>query len=700
MTLLDELVAPVRPADPPAPGRDHLPERMGWSVACLLVVFSGLHVWVGSMSTPGANASAMVLVLGGLVGMWWCWIPKAQLGRRWQAAVLLGLTLGLAMQAVAAYGFDPAYGTDAVAFDHYAALLLLHGHDPYAASMAPALARFHVPVIFSTYTMTGGRVTHVSYPAGSFLLYVPFLAAGLSTQAGNIADIAFWVVGLGLAWLLLPRRLAWLAPLLLGAPMYAGYVLGGVTDTLFLPFLVVALWRWDRYGDHAHGGLARWVGPVMLGLAMTVKQTPWFLLPFLLVGVAQEAQARDGRGLRTAARYAAVTATTFLAVNAAFIVWGPKAWLQGAFAPLLDPTIPDGQGVVNAVLYGHVGGGDLQTLSLAGAAFLAGALLAFAVRYPALKRGWALLVALAFFWPTRSFGSYLIMMVPAALVAAATVRPAPNGPGFRLVTWFRTRARAAVLLAVPAAVLAGGVGVALAAPAPLSVDVVATRSTGQLQTVDQITVRVRNRTGRALRPHFTVNSSGHVTTFWYAVGGTALSAQSQPVPPHGVETVTLRAPNVASMPSLSAPFMVEAFTGTPPAVSVSAPYLITRYSTTLSPSAVNAPVPVGQPVTLTVQLRDRFGSPVRTPGVTITLGQTVYTQSGPVAGESSIDGGPEGASPVSVRTDARGRARFVVAGVQPQDHPVYYQAWIDPGGHQAPYGYSDTLTIQYVAATP
>ena len=71
---------------------------------------------------------------------------------------------------------QPAYGTDEVAFDQYAAELLRHGMNPYAHSVLPALQRFLVPPIYHTYLLNGSEVDRFSYPALSFLFYIPALS--------------------------------------------------------------------------------------------------------------------------------------------------------------------------------------------------------------------------------------------------------------------------------------------------------------------------------------------------------------------------------------------------------------------------------------------------------------------------------------------------------------------------------------------
>jgi uncharacterized membrane protein len=677
--------APTPPARevPPQP----VPARIGWSAASLVVVFAGLQVWPASLVVPGAAVVATAIIASGLFVLWRCWSAQGP-SRAEQLIVMGALGAGLACQAAQVFVTSPFYGTDSVAFGQYAAELLLRGDNPYPASMAPALDRFQVPVIFNTYLLDGTRVEAVSYPAGSFLLYVPALLLGLRAQAAIVVDVAFWIGAAFLLWRLLPDGLRWVAALLLGATTYTDYLLGGVTDSLYLPFVLLAVWRWDRYGDPAERSSARWVGPWALGAAMAVKQTPWLLLPFLVLGVAFEARSRGKSPFRSGGRYLAIALGAFVAVNAPFIVWDPGAWLgRGILTPLTEPMVPAGQGLVNLTLASGFGGGRLGLYSVAAGTCLLLALAAFCLRYAALKRAWLPLATCTFFLAPRSFASYLIMLVPAALLAAVTVRSSTFVPVPALAPHGR-RILGALLVATVAFA-----GLALAAPAPLDVDIVDMRSTGQLQSISEVTVRVRNRTDRDLEPAFTVNANGTTTTFWYALGHRGTTQVS--IPAGATREVTLHAPNTDSMPGLSDGFVVEAFTDEPATVSSSVRQRLNPVSVRLTPREVERPVLVGETLTFTAQLQDRVGNPVRRAGREIHLGQIVYSERSLVPGLASINGRPEGASPVAAVTDGDGRARFRVVGVEAQRDPVYLQAWIEVEG-QGPSGYSDKLAVRFL----
>lgn len=667
-------------------GRDLLADRVGWTVTSVFVVLGGLQAWSGSVTVPGANAVSVVLVLTGLVSVWRIWSAAGPVSRRQQALIMAGIVAGVSVFAAGIWLSTPAYGTDAVAFDQYAARLVLHGLNPYAHSMAPSFQLFHVPAVFHSYQVDGTAVTSLSYPAGSFLVYLPLLALHWSIQTANIVDLLFWFATGVLAWLLLPRKAAWSAGVFMASFFFLSYVIGGLTDTLYLPFVLLAVFRWDRFADPGERSWVRWAGPLALGLACSIKQTPWFLAPYLLAGVYFETRGRGGRPVRAAARYGLTVAAVFLAVNAPFLIAAPGAWLRGILVPLRAHMIPDGQGLVDLTIFNHLGGGALSLYSAAGAVCMMASLVAFTVFYPRLKRAWLPIVALTFFLPTRSFGSYLIMLLPAVAMAGLTVRPAVETGVHRRV--------GTTLVAVLAMATAALAALAVFTPPPLSVRIVSTRSTGEQQTIDAMQVVVTNRTGQVQQPRFTINSSDHVTTFWYAFHQTTGSYQVR-LAPHARTTIELRAPNTASMPPVDAPMFLEAFTTGPDTLSTSPVYQVSPLGTQLIPDAIDVPVPVGKVITFTVQLQNRLGAPVRRAGVPVTLGQIIYAQNGFLPGDSSINGWPEGHSPVSTLTNAAGAAVFHVKGVQVQGDPVTYEALLGGPG-SVPHGYSNQVAVQFV----
>ncbi|MHB8497909.1 MAG: hypothetical protein ACYDES_07945 [Acidimicrobiales bacterium] len=665
--------------------------RTWWTVAGITVLLWGFQLFGYVDIYPLLAAAVVVLIFWGLGTVVAVWQPRQI--PAWATRALAATTLGLAVSAFLLWSLlqilaKPAYGTDEIAFDQYAAQLVRHGLNPYTHSMAPAFALFHVSPDGYTFLLNGHTVTSLSYPALSFLPYVPFLALGWSTQMAVVVNVAAWALGIILTFLLLPRPIRPLAIVVGSFSVYISYAVGGVTDALFVPLLIGAVYRWDRFAWTR--GPSAWRGPLLLGLAMAVKQTPWLVLPFLLAGLALEARRLGAPrlGLGTAGRYLAIALGAFALPNLPFFVASPHAWLAGVLTPIASHTVPAGQGLVGLSLFLGLGGGSLAAYTVALVVAFLALWISFVVTYPTLK-AWAVVApALVLFFSARSFGSYLVTLLPAALVAATSLGVGSPEPGVkvgRLVQ--RGAARWTVAAMVVVSVLA--VGAIFTSPAPLAVRITSVRTTGQLATVVQLGVDVTNRSGGPQAPAFTVESGGQLTAFWLARGGPAT------LQPGERAHYTLLAPNFFAQPPITGGFQVVAFDSAPASVSRSGAYLPTTLHLGIDPSAVNRVVPLGQPVTLRVGLLDRLNRPVATAGVPVYLGQVIYGQQGLVFGQAIINQGQVGQTPVVAYTDDQGVATFVIRGTQQTSDPVYFEANLVNGTLFYPYGYSDIVPIRF-----
>lgn len=539
----------------------HLIERAAWSLVWLAILTTGVDVWSEWSAWPGMAIVSPLIVLTGIVGTTVVWSvrdPTSLLVQRFgfaaaSATLLVGQGVAITTRRY--------YSTDSAAFNHVSSQLLLDGHNPYASSLAGAAQYLHPASSFWTYTVDGGHVTSISYPAGSFLLQAPLMALGVHHLPTDWLDLAAWLAAGVLLFVLLPTRIRWLAPVLMLSAVFVGSFANGGTDALYLPFLVLAVWRWDRFATSNPQGLARWLSPVALGIACSIKQGPWFCVPFLLLGVALEARAANLGVLRTTTRYALITGAVFLAINMPFIVWSPSQWWHAVLLPLTTHFVPDGQGLVSLALHGLSGGVDLTLLSLGGALVLLTLLAAMFVWYPALKRSWLFLLPLALFVPGRSLTNYLVDFVPVALVAASSVRRA-SAPAR---TTSRTTAR--LFVGVP---LVAGVVVAILAfgSAPLSVRIDSFTTADSLQRFASITVTVRNHSSRSLSPRFMIAlDGGHPTGFWKR----SLDRGSLPLAPGATATFTIRPPGWIWAPQRADYWLVDAYTSSPYALSTSTP---------------------------------------------------------------------------------------------------------------------------------
>ena len=300
--------------------------------------------------TFGTWVAVPVVLMGlaGLLALVVAWLPGGTLASRRQRqidlAVLAAVIIALGIWCYFQIYIAPDYGTDEVAFDQYAAQLALHGINPYLHSMAAAFPLFHVSPNGYTFLLNGQPVTKLSYPALAFEQYLPLLAMGVTTQAAVWTDVAAWALGAVVLYVVLPRKLAPLAAVVVSLDVFTGYAVGGVTDFLFIPLLIGAAAGWDRFAWTR--GPAAWRGPVLMGLAMAVKQTPWLIVPFVVAGIVLESRRLRGwtQGLRDGLRYLGIAAVAFLVPNLPYLLNAPGAWLSGILTPVTAADRPGGPG--------------------------------------------------------------------------------------------------------------------------------------------------------------------------------------------------------------------------------------------------------------------------------------------------------------------------------------------------------------------
>lgn len=545
--------------------RPLLAERGAWSLVWLAVVTGGVNLWGFWWWSPVVAAAAPVMIAGGLVGIGWSWLVVNPRSRLFQGVTLGAVVVAALFPQAIEISTRKFYATDSAAFDQVAAHALAHGADPYVASMSGVARLLSVPSHFWTYTVDGGHVSQFSYPAGSFLLTLPATALGLHMPV-DWTDLVAWLATVVLVFALVPASLRWLIALLALTPFFLGSFSSGGTDALFLPFLVLAVWRWDRYGRPGEAGVARWIGPVALGVACAIKQTPWFVGPLLLTGIALEARQKGSAAFRLCLRYVFTVLAVFVAVNLPFLLWHPQAWMHGTLIPVTGGLVADGQGFVTLATHGLTGGVSLMMLSLAGALAMVGAVAALVAWYPQLKRIWPLLLTVPFFFSPRSLSSYLVDLVPVVVVAALSVDDAP-----RFVRSDAPPPRTGLLRPSVLLVAVSGLGVAIVSclafvgpPLQLSVRGIVTSHAGT--ELNAVTVSVANQTSTRLVPRFLVDTATgqNYGGFW-----TPSDGHGAALGPHESETVTLYPPVWTASPRRGARWLVEAYTVDPSWLSTS-----------------------------------------------------------------------------------------------------------------------------------
>ncbi|HEY7356902.1 MAG TPA: glycosyltransferase 87 family protein [Ktedonobacterales bacterium] len=299
-------------------------------------------------------------------------LASARLGwlRRLAKSGLLVLLLLAALWTIATGGalliqhpLDPSiYDSDAAAFIHYQAEDVLRGVNPYTDIHGFWNAVVQFPHAGATPLQRGqfarqtlspddaavAALLHLyvqdpshagpefdpaslhSYPAGSFLLAVPFIWAGFASTQPLYALCLLLLFALLMRWS--PQGWRWQTALLLLSLSIA------ITLTLRSSFEVACMLciigAWRVQARHP------WAAAFLLGVGCSIKQLAWLFLPFYLLWALRQ------RGWRTATLAGVICAGVFLLINAPFLLAAPSAWASSMLLPITEPAFPGGIGLI------------------------------------------------------------------------------------------------------------------------------------------------------------------------------------------------------------------------------------------------------------------------------------------------------------------------------------------------------------------
>ena len=247
---------------------------------------------------------------------------------------------------------------------------------------------------------------------------------------------------------------------------------------------------------------------------------------------------RTGRPSATASVTLASLLAAFLVPNLPYLSARPApgcAALSRRFSA--GPSRRAGPGHLSLSL--PAGGGSLRAYTVAAVVVLVATLACYIATYPVLKPAAFLLPSVVLFFATRSFGSYLVMLDPAAIAAAATMRArAGCGAGG---TGNGSRGGGA------AAVTAAAARRPARRPSPLSISIHSVqhdRPAGHRRAGSGW--RSSTTPAPRVRPAFTIEDGMSMTAFWRRTGGPAVLG------PHQRADYTIVAPSYFAMPSISA----------------------------------------------------------------------------------------------------------------------------------------------------
>ncbi|MFJ5303876.1 hypothetical protein [Streptomyces sp. NPDC088350] len=511
----------IHPSPPQAAG----PAPLHRAITLLAVVslFIGTR---GEWSTAIANRPKVgAVIMLGYAGILILGVLALTVRRR-RALVLVDagvLLLGIVL-ALCSYALGSGMNDETVLMTQ-ATHELVHGHAVYGHEWPWIFERSHIGV---TKTMSGGADYSFAYPPLAVLLNAPVYAL-IGAKAATLVPTLLLIVGAAVLWWLLPTPWRSAATAVcLGFPMLKGYAAMGYPAIPALVLLIPVVIRWPSIG--AGGRLRRsdLVRAGLLGAACATHQLPWFLTPFLLVGIYAvrrgELPARAALGV--VARFTAISAVVALAANAYFIAQSPRAWITGLALPFTQHGVLHGQGIMGLSYYFSDGSSRLDFYSYASVLLAAGLLTLFALFVRRLGPAATVLPWCAFYLATRSQDGYYLLMTPLWVAAAATATSSDFASAWqpRLPFGRRRVVSAAVAAAVlaPAAVC---VAVAAASGPPVRLTVSGVR--GDSGGIHGLTVRATNSGDTALAPHFASSTGESASSYWTVRSGPAVLGPHQ-----------------------------------------------------------------------------------------------------------------------------------------------------------------------------
>ncbi|HIP85070.1 MAG TPA: hypothetical protein EYH17_00325 [Pyrodictium sp.] len=382
-------------------------EHYGWRILCIILsayLFSLGYMMpkiVDILSSPIYILSVLAVYVFAL-----CFLSIGVLGLKRLYNVFyyltpIVITLFFAIYCIAFWNLN-SYGTDSILFANEAIRLLLLGYNPYTIQMNISGIDYR----WTTQLLNGELERTYSYPALSFLIYMPAKLAGIHNL--NIVT-AFAVFTAFIISYILTPKLLYPLPLLVFTidPSLVGLSLNGVLDGLWLPFVIASAYTFYRCKClHDRRML---VSGLLLGLAAAIKQTPWPIAFYLLVLLAAQ------KSFRELGWFLAGLLLGFLPPNMFFILQAPLAWLRGVLVPLLHPMVPEGYGLSILVATGHV---ILPRTFFTLLQILVALLIMFAIILKPKKTRplpW-LSPPLIFFFGWRSLHNYFVFFIPVAYI--------------------------------------------------------------------------------------------------------------------------------------------------------------------------------------------------------------------------------------------------------------------------------------------
>ena len=335
----------------------------------------------------------------------------------------LSLAIITSVYVVAEIAYKGAYRTDVLAFSQYAAILFIKGLNPYFQDLTPALAMFNVQPSDLTPLSSGSYLlpSTLQYPALHFLIFVPFVVAGLRDMRWVL--VAFEFITILVIYKKAPENLRPMVilPLFAGADLIINFTAASVSDVLWVLPLVGTALTLDR--KPLFSG-------VLYGVACAIKQPPWLLAPFLIIYLYQTSSEKAAKKLTQLFRFVGPAAGVFLAIDLPFAYVNPIGWVMKVVTPISSDLVFLSQGVGVLSQVGLLNEGRLFYSVLAISVFIV-LVGNYCVYFDKLRYMFWIFPGIILWFSFRALTSYIIYWMPLMLVSLLLWYNAENPPTSR-----------------------------------------------------------------------------------------------------------------------------------------------------------------------------------------------------------------------------------------------------------------------------
>lgn len=383
----------------------------------------------------------------------------------------------------------PFSRVDVALYIDMASELVQHGENPYTWDFNGVNEVYRAAQAASTPQLDGSTAGRYDYPALGVLAVLPFEVIGLP---------GVWLVPLlaqiGMAILIFLAAPHDIQPLILFPLLvwfrFSDLTAVGANDVVWSMLLVGMIVAWRRPTLRA----------VLYGLAISYKQIPWFLFPFLVMRIWYGSDPHTPRKTQVArlTQFSMVSGLTFLIMNLPFILWNPSAWLEGILTPVTENLVYFSQGGLSGLTtFGYVNLPKGYYL-LATLIVLAVLLFIYRRHFSTLRDAFVIMPSIFMWFSYRALVSYWVYWVPPAL--AILLQREPQGDAhIENPDWLDT-----MLVAAAAALILAIVGIVLVSDFPLAVEPVPPYLTEDGQ-VNRILIRLENLGPATIKPRFGVH---------------------------------------------------------------------------------------------------------------------------------------------------------------------------------------------------